>query len=70
MKVEIKFPRFEFQHGRHIVYCQLFYHGSDELIMNGSLAQILQSIHDTPGAELVNAQDILDLIVRQNGFAS
>ena len=71
MNVEIRYPRFESQFGRQIAFAQLYNVLDDSLIMSGSLAQILEQIATAvDDVILVNAQDVLDLIVRQNGFAA
>ena len=67
MKVEIKFLRCEHQFGRAIMYGQLFNQETEQLILAGSIAQILQLVNDKK-LEIVNAQSILDTLVRLNGF--
>lgn len=68
MKVEIKYLRCENQFDRAIMYGQLFNAETNTLVLPGSLAQILQFVNENK-LEIVNAQYVLDYVVRLNGFA-
>jgi hypothetical protein len=68
-KVEIRYPRFEYIFGRNVAQGQLYDVKSETMISQGSIAALLSIVYDED-YELVNAQEILDLIVRQNGFSA
>lgn len=71
MIVEIKYPRFAYQFGRNIAFGQLWVTHNDEskMVIDGSIAQIMECAKKNLYV-IKNAQEILDLIVRQHGFAS
>lgn len=68
MKVQIKYVKFIFMFGRHLATGQL-HDMNDKMLMDGSLAQILNFINEND-ADLVNAQDILNILVTKGGFAA
>jgi len=67
MRAEIKFISSQYQFGRPVMMGQLFVEGQQNI--QGSLAQILQFVKDK-NLVLTNAQEVLDFVVRQSGFAS
>ena len=69
MKVEIRFIRFQTQYGRSVAVGTLFEHGKDEPLAATSLGALMTEIHENDHV-LMNAQEVLDWLVRVNGFAS
>jgi len=67
--VRIKYPRFDYIFGRTVAMGQLFREGTEHQIATGSIAQLLEYASKEQ-LNIVNAQEILDNIVRKNGFAS
>lgn len=68
MKVKIEHLRFEFKFGRSIAFGVLK-DEDDNKLSEGPISNLLQIIKNG-NHELINAQLILDFIVRQNHFAS
>jgi hypothetical protein len=67
--VEIRHIRGQHEFGRAIMYGQLYRPLDDKLILQGSLAQILQYVK-TNKLEITNAQAVLTMVVLDSGFAS
>lgn len=67
-KTEIKFVKFINMHGRVVITAQL-YSDENQLIFDGTLSQIL-TIVEKHQFEIVNAQEMLDTIVRVGGFGA
>lgn len=68
-KVEIKFMCGKQQFGRAILFGQLYNIDQKQKLLVGSLAQILLYVRAN-SLDLVNAQEILNYVVIDNGFAS
>ncbi len=68
--VEIKYIQGEYQYGRAMLFGQLHSVAEDKVIIQrGSLAQILQFVA-AHKLIIVNAQDVLRIVIMENGFAS
>jgi len=67
--VEIRHIRGEHQFGRAIMFGQLYSTLEEKVIMNGSLAQILQFVKNNK-LNITNAQYVLTDVVLTSGFAS
>ncbi len=68
MKTEIKHLRFIHQYGRQVAVGQL-YDKDDALLLEGTLSQILSRVEEE-GYQVINAQELLDTLVRKIGFAA
>ena len=67
MKVTIKYFRFQHQFGRVVAFCQLFNEAGEQVMQDNTLSIALTQVA-AAGAEIINAQEILDIMVRQNGL--
>lgn len=73
MKVIIKHLKFEFKFGRSVAMAQLYQvddaGDATSRVMDGRLADIVTHINDSR-LTLVNAQEVLDNMVRLYGFGA
>lgn len=70
MKVEIRHTRVAHLFGRTLIYAQLYSSDDKEVILSDTtLVAVLQYI-DENDCDCVNAQDILNYVVRINGFGA
>lgn len=68
MKTSIIHLRFEFHHNRSIAFGTLV-NEKGEVVLSTSLFEILKFVKQED-LTITNAQEALDLIVRENGFAA
>lgn len=69
MKVEIRYTRVAHLFGRSLIYGQLWSEAGNPIVGDTTLAEILHFI-DEGNYDCVNAQDVLDYVVRINGFGA
>lgn len=68
MKVQIKYVKFVYMFGRQIAMGQM-HDMEGKVLLDGSVAQMLTMIR-AEGYELVNAQEVLEILVIKGGFAA
>ena len=69
MKVIIKYIKFQHMFGRVIAMGQMQNAADESVVLQGSVAQMLQ-MAETEKLEIANAQEVLDILVRKGGFGA
>jgi preprotein translocase subunit YajC len=67
MKAEIKYLKFKYMLGRSIGFCQL--KSGDEVLLDGTLLACVKHA-DENDIEITNAQEVLNVLILNNAFAS
>lgn len=69
MRAVIKFIKFQHMYGRVVAMGQLQNEADGTVLLQGSVAQMLQMV-DTEKIVIANAQEVLEIMVRQGGFGA
>ena len=69
MKVDIRYLRIAHLFGRSLIYGQLYADSGEPVLGDLPLPALLQQCYEED-YELTNAQEVLDFVVRQNGFGA